>query len=199
MMPAPDVIAFLESRRSSRPAMLSAPGPSSDELETILRLATRVPDHRKLAPWRFVVIDGEARVTLGNHLAKIVEADSPEGEPATELRLQTERERFTHAPVVIAAISAPHGTERTPAVEQVLSCGAACFAMCLAANALGYHTAWVTDWPAYDARARQLLGIGDGEEVAGFIHIGMAATDQDDRDRPALADVVTRWQDTESS
>ncbi|MEO1265792.1 MAG: nitroreductase [Pseudomonadota bacterium] len=193
MTPAPDVLAFLLNRRSSRPKMLAAPGPSADELRTILTAAARVPDHKKIVPWRFLKITGDARSALGEALAEIVRAEAPPDDPPGAVRLQTERERFGFAPLVVAVVSSPRLTDRVPAHEQVLSAGAAAFNLCLAANALGYHTAWVTDWPSTHDGAKALLGLEAHEAIAGFVHVGTAAEDQPDRDRPDLSDIVTAW------
>lgn len=182
---------LLLSRRSVKPAMLAEPGPTAGELETILTIAARVPDHKKLVPWRFILFEGDARKSFGDFLAKACRAE--EKEPPSEHRLATERQRLVRAPVVIAAISRAVANPGAPEWEQVLSAGAACFSLCLAANAMGYGTCWITEWYSYSPSVRAALGLGDHERVAGFIYIGTAVERQPDRDRPALADIVTRW------
>lgn len=185
------LIDMLLTRRSSKPALLREPGPSADELQQILTAAARVPDHKKLVPWRFIVFEGEARAKFGEVLAEVCAAEeTPEPSP---VRLDTERARLTRAPVVVAVIS--HVVEKpgAPEWEQILSAGACCFNLCLAANALGYGTSWITEWYSYSPGVRKALGLADNERVAGFIYIGTATEKQPDRERPALADIVTRW------
>jgi nitroreductase len=182
---------LLLSRRSVKPAMLAEPGPTASELETILTIASRVPDHKKLVPWRFVLFEGEARKSFGDRLAEACLAE--ETVPPSEHRLATERQRLARAPIVIAVISRVVANPGAPEWEQVLSAGAACFNLCLAANAMGYGTCWITEWYSYSPSVRAVLGLGDHERVAGFIYIGTTVERQPDRDRPALADIVIRW------
>lgn len=186
-----DLLNFLLERRSSRPAMLAEPGPSADELNKILTAAARVPDHKKLVPWRFVVFEGAARAQFGERLAEICQRE--EAEPASEVRLETERGRLLRAPTVVAVINRINRERGVPEVEQILSAGAACQNLCIAANALGYGTSWITEWYSFSPGVREVLDLGVDETVAGFIYIGTASAKQDDRDRPALSDVVSRW------
>jgi nitroreductase len=184
-----DTIMLLKRRRSAPPAIMTGPGPSPDELTTILTIASRVPDHGKLAPWRFVVFEGEARDRAGHIALEIRLADKPdldEAGKAEELR------RFARAPLVVGVVSraAPH--VKIPEWEQVLSAGAVCMNMIVAARALGFSTAWLTEWPAYDARFRAALGLAEHERVAGFIYIGHAVTIED-RPRPPLEKIVTTF------
>lgn len=185
----PDALDLLATRRSSRVIDLAAPGPSDAELDTILTIAARVPDHGKLAPWRFIVIAGEARARTGAALADALAAADP---AASERRIAEERGRFLRAPVVVAVVSraAPH--VKIPEYEQLLSAAASCQNMLLAAAALGYGATWLTEWPAYDAGARAALGLSAHERIAGFIYIGTPAQRLEDRPRPDLADIVTR-------
>jgi nitroreductase len=186
------VIAFLAARRSVKPDRLVAPAPSPQELEQILTIASRVPDHKKLAPWRFIVLEGDARERLGEVVAQACIA--AEKEPPSHIRLETERTRLMRAPLVIAAVSRVTAHRSAPEWEQILSAGAACFNLCLAANALGYGTAWLTEWIAYDKAIGAALGLADNERIAGFIYVGTPTERSEDRERPALADIVTRWQ-----
>lgn len=185
------VIAFLSARRSVKPDRLTEPGPSSAELDTILTIAARVPDHKKLAPWRFIVLEGEARARLGEVVAEACIA--AEKEPPSHVRLQTERTRLMRAPVVIAVVSRITAHRSAPEWEQILSAGAACFNLCLAANALGYGTSWITEWIAYNEAVRSALLLGGHERIAGFIYVGTPMERPDERERPVLADVVSRW------
>jgi nitroreductase len=181
------ILALLSSRRSVKPDKLGAPGPSPDELETMLTIAARVPDHKKLVPWRFIVLEGGARAQLGEIIAQACVAE--EDMPPSEARLATERGRLLRAPLVIAVISRVTAHRGAPEWEQILSAGAACFSLCLAANAMGYATSWITEWIAYSAA----LGLADNERVAGFVYVGTATERPEDRERPALSDIVTRW------
>ncbi len=184
-------IALLKTRRSVKPDLLAAPAPSAEELETILTIASRVPDHKKLAPWRFVIIEGAAREKLGDLAAEACQRE--EAEPPSHVRLDTERKRFLRAPLVIAVVSRVKETRGAPEWEQILSAGAACMNLCIAANALGYGTTWITEWISYSKTFGAGFGLAANERIAGFVHIGTATQKPDERERPALADVVTRW------
>ena len=186
------MLALLKNRRSVKPAMLAEPGPSAAELDDILTAASRVPDHKKLAPWRFIVFEGAARARFGEVLAAAAQAED-KMEPSP-VRLEAERQRFQRAPVVVAVVSSVRNPAPAPEWEQVLSSGAACFNLCLAANAMGYGTCWLTEWAAYSPAVGKALGLGATERVAGFIYIGTAKERQEDRERPALAAIVSRWQ-----
>jgi nitroreductase len=185
------LLEFLLQRRSVKPDMLRPPGPGPDDLELILRAASRVPDHKKLVPWRFMIFDGDARVKAGEIFAEACRAE--ETSPPSPARLDMERQRFLRAPLVLGVISKATPKPGAPEWEQHLSAGAACFNACLAANSLGYATAWITEWIAYSATVRAGLGLQEHERVAGFIYIGTSDTRPADRERPVLADIVTHW------
>lgn len=187
----PTVLEFLLRRRSVKPMLMTAPGPSPVELERILTAAARVPDHKKLVPWRFVVFEGDARVRFGEALAVACHAE--EKEPPSSTRLDTERRRMLDAPLVIGVISRTTETAGAPEWEQVLSAGAVCFNLCLAANALGYASNWLTGWYSYSPGIRANLGLAANERIAGFLYIGTAKETPPDRERPALAAIVTRY------
>jgi nitroreductase len=185
-----ETIALLKRRRSAAPANLTGPGPSANEIETLLAIASRVPDHGKLAPWRFILFEGAARERAGEIALALKLADDPDlGEAARAI----ERTRFSLAPLVVAAISraAPH--VKIPEWEQALSAGAACMNLIVAAHALGYVAGWVTGWCAYDKRFGAAIGLADGERVAGFIHIGRPKLALEDRPRPPLSQIVTSF------
>lgn len=184
-----ETISLLRTRRSVPAGQLQEPGPSAAELETILSIASRVPDHGKLAPWRFVLIEGEARHRIGETIARIHAADCPD---ASAEKLATERARLARAPLVIAVVSRARPHPKIPDWEQVLSTGAVCMNLMTAAAALGFGASWVTDWIAYDRRVLDALGLDHGERLAGYIHIGRPATTPSDRPRPDLAQIVTR-------
>lgn len=183
---------LLKTRRSAKAALLSEPGPSPAELDTILGCAARVPDHKRLVPWRFIVFEGDARRAFGELLAHTLVAEDKEG--PSEIRLQTERGRLLRAPTVVCVVSRVVPTPGAPEWEQILSCGAAAFNLCLAANALGYGTCWITEWYSYSPGVRNALRLQDNERVAGFVYIGQTKERQPDRDRPVLSDIVSRWQ-----
>lgn len=188
MPPLSDMIRFLQTRRSVAIPALRAPGPDADQLATILTIAARVPDHGKLAPWRFVLYRGDAAATIGEALAALVE--TREG-PLSELRRDVEAKRFSRSPLVVGIVStaAPH--VKIPEWEQVLSAGAAAMNLIHAAHALGFAANWVTEWVAYDAEAKAILGIAAEEKTVGFVHIGTPGEPPQDRPRPQLADIVT--------
>jgi nitroreductase len=184
-------LEFLLARRSVKPMAMSVPGPSPSELERILTAAARVPDHKKMVPWRFIVFEGDARARFGDVLAEACAAE--EKEPPSAMRLETERKRFLDAPLVVGVISRVVPHTGAPEWEQVLSAGAACFNLCLAANALGYASNWLTGWYAYSPMVKDRLGLAANERVAGYIYIGTAAERPEDRERPTLGSIVTRY------
>ena len=179
---------LLKTRRSVPPPLLDGPGPSREELDAILTLAARVPDHGKLAPWRFIVIEGPARERVGEIIAKTFAADNPDAGPE---RIEQERRRLMHAPLSVAVVSRAGPHVKIPEWEQVLSAGAAAMNLVIAANAAGYATSWLTEWYAYDRRVLDALGLAPSERLAGFVHIGRAREVPSDRPRPALAEIVT--------
>ena len=185
------LLGFLASRRSVKPDKLLAPGPSAEQLALILTIGTRVPDHKKLAPWRFIVFEGPARARMGDIFAEACRLE--EKEPPSRMRLDVERGRFLRAPLVMAVISEIKPKPGAPEWEQVLSAGAACFQTCLAANALGFGTSWITEWIAYSPAVRAALQLTDSERVAGFIYMGTAVEKPEERERPDVASLVNYW------
>ncbi len=186
----PDALALLKTRRSVKPMELGGPGPSAAEIETLLTIATRVPDHGKLAPWRFVVFEGESRDAAGEAIAAVFRQDHPD---ATADQIDFERKRLARAPLVVAVISRAGPHVKIPEWEQQLSAGASAMNLVNAAHALGYAASWITEWYAYDRRVLDKLGLAPNERIAGFVHIGRAAKPPEDRDRPKLSDIVTRF------
>ena len=181
-------LELLKTRRSVPPLLLDEPGPDRAQLETILKAASRVPDHGKLAPWRFIVIAGAARDRVGETIAATFAADNPD---ATPERLAQERARLTHAPVAVAVVSRAGPHVKIPEWEQVLSVGAATMNLVIAANAAGFATSWLTEWFAYDRRVLDALGLAPSETLAVFVQIGRARKVPSDRPRPALDEIVT--------
>lgn len=181
---------YLLTRRSVGIAFLREPGPTAEELQDILTIGVRVPDHGKITPWRLVVIEGEARVQAGEKLAEIARSNNPELDDAS---LEIERQRFLPAPLTIGVISSPKEHPKVPELEQLLSAGNVAFNLLHAAYALGFAASWVTRWYAFDAEAAAMLGARDGERFVGFVHIGTPTAVIEDRPRPALADIVSYW------
>ena len=184
-----DTIALLKRRRSAPPTAMTGPGPTAEELETMLTVASRVPDHGKLAPWRFIIFAGAARERAGRIAQMIRLEDKPELDDKGKA---DELGRFARAPLVVAVVSraAPH--PKIPEWEQVLSAGAVCMNLIVAARALGFAATWLTEWTGYDARFCSAIGLAEHERIAGFIHIGRAGP-VEDRPRPALAEIVTTF------
>jgi nitroreductase len=188
----PDALELLKTRRSFKAVELSGPGPSAAEVDTLLTVASRVPDHGKLIPWRFIVFEGEARRAAGAAIVAAFAKKYPDAKPE---QAEAERERLTRAPLVIAVVSraAPH--VKIPEWEQVLSAGAAAMNLVLAAHALGYGASWITEWYAYDRAVLDVLGLKPHERIAGFVHIGRPPGVPEDRPRPPLSEVATRYPD----
>jgi nitroreductase len=186
----PDALDLLKTRRSVKPIELNGPGPTAAELDNLLTVASRVPDHGKLTPWRFIVFDGDARLKAGHAIEAAFMADHPD---ATGDQAAFERKRLARAPLVIAVVSraAPH--VKIPEWEQVLSAGAAAMNLVTAAHALGFAANWITEWYAYDRRVLDALGLAANEKIAGFVHIGRPAKPPEDRPRPPLQEIVTRF------
>jgi nitroreductase len=186
----PDAIELLKIRRSVKPREMSGPGPSPAELETILTIGARVPDHGKLTPWRFIVFEGDARLRAGEVIAQVFARKNPQAPPA---EVDVEKRRLTDAPLVIGVVSFTRPHPKVPPWEQELSAGASAMNIVTAATALGYGACWLTGWFAFDRDVLDGLGLKADEKLAGFIHIGTQTKSSEDRPRPALADIVTRF------
>jgi len=188
--PSAEARQLLARRRSAGKHFISEPGPTPDALDELLEIAARVPDHRKLTPWRFIVFEGDARADFGQELARI------RGETLEDAESQDLMEAaglFLRAPTVVAVISSPKEDGRTPIWEQELSAGAVCYNLLLAANASGWAGAWLSEWPAFDKQVAEALGLTGKERVAGFIYLGTSKIDPPERGRACMADIVTRW------
>lgn len=181
---------FLSTRRSLKPDKLAGPGPTPDELARILQVGARVPDHKKLTPWRVIVFEGDARAQAGEMFAAVCQRE--EEIAPSPMRLELERSRFTRAPLVLGVISTAR-RNKAPEWEQVLSAGAMCYNTCLAANALGFGTCWLTEWMAYSKGVAEALVLAPHEKIAGFLYIGRATEKPEERDRPDIATIVTHW------
>jgi nitroreductase len=186
----PEAIDLLTTRRSLKPFELVDPAPSPAEIDTILTVASRVPDHGKLTPWRFIVFEGDARLKAGAAIEAAFRAKYPDAKPE---QIQFEQQRLARAPLVIAVVSraAPH--VKIPEWEQVLSAGAAAMSLVLASHAIGYAANWITEWYAYDRRVLDAFGVSESERLAGFVHIGKPVHPPEDRPRPPLNEIATRF------
>lgn len=184
------VIDFLLSRRSKPIGELKEPGPSDAEIRTMLTAAARVPDHGRLAPWRFILYRGDARHRIGEALAEL--AEKREGE-LPEHRRQQELARFSRAPLVVGVVSVPRDHPKVPDWEKFLSGGAAAMNLLIAAGALGYGASWISNWYADDEEGKRILGIAPTERVVGFVHIGTYEGTTPERPRPELADIVSDY------
>jgi nitroreductase len=186
----PDALELLKTRRSVKPREMTAPGPSPAELETILTIGARVPDHGKLAPWRFIIFEGDARERAGEVIAKVFARKNPNASPA---EIDLEKRRLTDAPLVIAVVSFTRPHPKVPPWEQELSAGASAMNIVTAATALGFGACWLTGWFAFDRDVLDGLGLKADERLAGFVHIGTPSKPSEDRPRPVLSDIVTRF------
>ncbi|WP_017931420.1 nitroreductase family protein [Robiginitomaculum antarcticum] len=184
------VLAFLEDRRSPLAKLMTGPGPTAAQVNDIIARAARVPDHRKLGPWRFIVIRGKMRETLGQYIGARFTALNPD-KPLD--KAVTESQRFIRAPTVVAVVSAPVDDPKgTPDWEQVLSAGAVCFQMLLVARAMGFAAQWLTEWIAYDEVVLAKLGLSGREKIAGFIYLGDSEQELPARSRPDIDSRITR-------
>lgn len=190
MAKSKETIDLLLTRRSAKALTMVEPGPSDSEIETILRAGARVPDHGKLAPWRFILFKDDARAKFGDLLAKIyAEVETR----ATEEQIAFERGRLSRAPLVVAVVSRVTPGIKIPEWEQVLSAGAVCQNMLIAATALGYGAQWLTEWYAFDASVNEALGLGENERIAGYLYFGSESVAKDERPRPELSDITSEW------
>ena len=187
------ILSLLETRRSGKPRELVGPGPSTEEMERILTIAARVPDHGKLTPWRFVLVGGGQRDALARLLSRALAEENPGATPAHH---EAEDEFAQYAGQLVVLISAPVQNHKIPAWEQQLSCGTAGMNLLLASHALGFVAGWVTGWRAYSPTVNAAF-CAPGERIAGFVFIGHPGRDLEDRPRPALDDVARQWQPPE--
>ena len=184
------ILSLLETRRSGKPRELVGPGPSSDELMRILTIASRVPDHGKLHPWRFVTVGDDRRDAFGAVLREALAVHDP---CATIAHHEKEDEFAHYEGQLVVLISAPVAGHKIPVWEQELSCGSVGMNLLLAAHALGYVAGWVTGWRAYSPLVNSAF-CTPGERIAGFIFIGHPARELEDRERPSLSTIWTRWE-----
>ena len=182
----PELLDILARRRSSPAQTLGAPGPNPAQVADLIALAARAPDHGKLAPWRFVVIEPEPKARLVEALTKLAASQPNPDQALAKLA------KLASAPITIMVVSKPVESPKVPEWEQVLSSGAVCTLMLLAAHGMGFGANWITDWYAYEAASRPLLGLAEGERVAGFIHIGTPPEAPLERARPDIAALTSK-------
>jgi nitroreductase len=183
-------LSLLETRRSAKPRELVGPGPTPEEMERILTIAARVPDHGKLTPWRFVTVGEDQRDAFGALLRQaLVEFD-----PCATIAHHQKEDEFAHYQgQLVVLVSAAVQDHKIPVWEQELSCGSAAMNLLLGAHALGYVAGWVTGWRTYSERVRQAF-CAPGERLAGFIFIGNPSRELEERPRPALSEIARSWQ-----
>ena len=181
--------ALLATRRSGKPRDMVAPGPDAAQLRNILTSAMRVPDHGKLAPWRFVTIGADQRDAFAAMLERAYRADKPD---AGRLEIEAIEQFARHAPSLVAVISTPKPESHIPLWEQELSAGAACMALLVAAHAEGFVGSWLTTWASYSAEVAAHLG-HPGGRIAGFFFLGSPGRPLDERPRPDFDAIVTEW------
>lgn len=185
-----DLLEYLSSRRTLPSAFLGEPAPSKEQLDIILTIAARVPDHKKLEPWRMIQFTPQGCEQMGEILtARLLELEPD----ADEARLKLERERFLRAPMVVAVVSVLKEHSNVPEWEQILSAGAVCMNLVHAAHASGFSAQWLTEWFAFDPVVLERLGLKEGERIAGFVHIGTPQAPKTERPRPDMAQIVSVW------
>jgi nitroreductase len=185
-----DALDLLKSRRSISAQFLAEPAPDAAQLAEMLTVASRVPDHGKLAPWRFIVIRGEARKQASEALAKRFRVAFPDAEPA---KAEEQRSVLARAPLVVLVVSKAGPHVKIPEIEQLLSAGAAAMNLVHAAHALGFTAQWLTGWMAYDEEASAILGVEAGERLIAVVHIGTSTVPGSERPRPPLSEIVSEW------
>ena len=182
---------YLKTRRSVGIGFLKDPGPNPKELVEILTMGTRVPDHGKVVPWRLILIEGEARAQAGEKLAEIAKQIRPD---LDEAGLEIERRQFLPAPLTIGVLLSPKPNPKAPEIEQLLSAGNVCFNLSHAAFAMGFAASWTNRWYGFNTDAQTMLGAKGGERFVGFVHIGTPTMLPEDRERPSIDSVVSRWE-----
>ena len=187
-----ETLELLMLRRSLTVKDMVHPGPSEEQIKQILKIGSRVPDHKKQVPWRFLTFEKSTRGKFGKILRTIFAKNNPK---TNEKILDFEENRFLRAPLVIAVIStADKDNPKVPEWEQILTAGAVCQNILIASNAMGYASQWLTEWYAYDKVVLKKLNLNPNERIAGFIYIGTAGKQPKERGRPDLANLVKKWE-----
>ena len=181
----------LDQRRSVPSLQLAEPGPDDATVLAMLAAATRVPDHGKLVPFRVLRVRGEARHALGEYLARRSRERTPDAAPAV---IEKDRQRFSHAPLVLTVVARLQDNPKVPEQEQLLTAGCVCFALLQAAQGFGFGAQWLTAWMAYDEGVARHLGLAANERIVGFIHVGTPRLRAPERARPDPASLLQDWQ-----
>jgi len=185
-----DILTLLHTRRSVSAKDMDEPGPDKGQLEDMLKAAARVPDHGKTFPFYFVVFEGEARARIGQAVAERFRTLNPD---APEEKVESEAGRFLRAPCVVGVVHRKRRGKH-PLWEQIMSVGAACQNLILAAHGHGFAAQWLSEWHSYDEEIRELIGLDERDTLAGYIHIGSAGETPSERDRPDLQEIMTSWE-----
>jgi nitroreductase len=183
-------LSLLSTRRSGKPRDLAAPGPDEAQLQQILGIAARTPDHGKLAPWRFVIVPADKRAALAETITNAYRAERPQ---AARLEIEALEQFATQAPALVVVLSSPKVDSHIPIWEQELSAGAACMNLLQAAHALGFAGGWLTGWSAYSDAVRDAFG-AEPERIAGYIFLGTPGKQLEERPRPDLQKIISTWQ-----
>lgn len=187
--PSDEARRLLALRRSTSADLLTGPGPDRETLDALLEIAARVPDHRKIIPFRFIILEGAARARIGEVVADRFAATTADAAPE---RIEIERRRLLRAPTVVVVAARIDPEHKTPVWEQTLTNGAVCFNLLLAASAYGFAANWLTEWYGYDVAVMKALGLAPGEQIAGFVYLGTAREAPRERQRPRMSSIVTR-------
>lgn len=191
--PSEETLDLLMLRRSLTVKDMTGPGPCKEQLNQILEIGSRVPDHKKQVPWRFLTFEEKAREKIGKILRSVYTKNHPD---TNEELLDFEENRFLRAPLVIAVISTANPkNQKVPEWEQILTAGAVCQNILIASNAMGFAGQWLSEWYAYDTTVLEALNLTPEERIAGFIYIGTACKEPSERGRPNLDDLVQNWGD----
>jgi nitroreductase len=186
----PAALSLLQHRHSAPSRQLGEPAPDEATLHALLEAAIRVPDHGKLVPFRLIRMQGDAKLHFGEQLAAIAIRNQPD---MSEAKLEKERLRYTFAPLVMVVVACLHADSKVPEIEQKLCAGNVAYNILLGAYALGFGAQWLTGWAAYDGEVAAILDLAEHEHVIGFVHLGTSQIEVPDRDRPALADLLSTW------
>jgi nitroreductase len=185
-----DALSLLQQRHSAPARQLGEPAPNEATLHALLEAAIRVPDHGKLVPFRLIRLQGDAKLRFGEQLAAIAIRNDPD---MSEAKLEKEHLRYTFAPLVMVVVACLHADSKVPEIEQKLCAGNVAYNILLGAYALGFGAQWLTGWAAYDGEVAAILGLAEHEHVIGFVHLGTPQIEVPDRDRSALADLLSTW------
>ena len=182
-------LSLLATRRSGRPRDMAAPGPDASQLDAMLTIAARTPDHCKLAPWRFVIVGADQRDRLAEVITAAYRAERPQ---AARLEIEALENFARQAPSLVVVLSSPKPESHIPLWEQELSAGAACMNLLHAAHAMGFVAGWLTGWAAYSDAVRDAFGAAPAR-IAGFVFIGSPSQPLEERARPDLGQTVSHW------